>query len=250
MTEKTRFTGKANHYTKGRAAYASALLNYIFETVGVFAESTVADIGAGTGIFSKQLLDRGCSVICVEPNEDMRSSAAEGLAHYENVHIISGDAESTTLGDASVDFITAAQAFHWFDTDKFKRESKRILKSGGRVLLIWNQRDTESEFGRAYQGVFAKYCPNYKGFSGGLQKHDERIVRYFDGQYTYAEFDNHIIYDREHFISRCLSSSYSLKSSDENYKIYLEALNLLYDKYAENGTVTEPNKSVIYWGKV
>ncbi len=250
MNEKTRFTGKANHYTKGRSFYATSLLDYIVEVIGVSADSTVADIGAGTGIFSKQLLEKGCRVFCVEPNEDMRSSAAVTLADYDRASIVAGDAENTHLSEISVDFITAAQSFHWFDTDKFKAESKRILKSGGTVMLIWNQRDTESEFGKAYQGVFKKYCPNYKGFSGGLQKHDERIVRYFDGQYSYAEFENNITYDREHFISRCLSSSYSLKAEDEHYEAYLAELNSLFDKYSEGGKVIEPNKSVIYFGKL
>ncbi len=97
MSEKTRFIGKANHYIKGRSAYASTLLDYIFDTVGVSSESKVADIGAGTGIFSKQLLERGRRVVCIEPNDDMRSSASEALADYENVQIVSGDAENKTL---------------------------------------------------------------------------------------------------------------------------------------------------------
>ncbi len=248
--EKNRFSGKAENYVKGRPAYSAELLEYMADTIGLTSEKTVADIGAGTGIFSKQLLERGCKVVCIEPNDDMRAAAVTTLEGLENISIIDGTAEDTTLEKSSVDLITVAQAFHWFDVDKFKVECKRILKENGIVCLIWNHRDTETEFSKAYQAIFAKYCPNYKGFSGGLQKDDERIRRFFNDKYVYAEFENNITYDRQQFITRCLSSSYALKPCDAEYEKFLSALNQHFDHFENDGVTVEPNRSVIYWNRL
>ncbi len=248
MEAKSRFTGKADNYAKSRPAYASALVDYIFSKVGMTAQSTVADIGAGTGIFSKQLLERGCAVLCVEPNEDMRKKAQETLTEYENIGFSAGNAEDTGLAAHSVDFITVAQAFHWFDVAKFKAESRRILKPGGKAILIWNDRDTESDFVKEQQLLYKKYCPHFKGFSEGMTKHDPRIAEYFDGKYEFAEFDNPLYYTKEQFVTRSLSSSYSIREGDVKFENYLADIKKLFDKYAKDGTITVPNKSVLYWG--
>ncbi len=244
--DQNRFSGKADNYAKGRPSYSAELLEYMEEKLGLSSEKVVADIGAGTGIFSKQLQERGCKVFCVEPNDDMRAAAVTTLSGCDNIVIVDGTAEATTLEDASVDLITVAQAFHWFDVEKFKQECQRILKPNGAVALIWNHRDTETEFSKAYQSIFAKYCPNYKGFSGGLQKDDERIRQFFNGKYAYAEFENNITYDRQQFVTRCLSSSYALKPRDAEYENFLSALNQHFDAFEKGGIVIEPNRSVIY----
>ncbi len=152
--------------------------------------------------------------MCVEPNEDMRKKAQSVLVQYEKVRFTDGSAEDTKLSDNSVDFITVAQAFHWFDVAEFKSESRRILKSDGKVILIWNDRDTENDFVREQQNLYKKYCPRFKSFSEGMIKHDPRIAEYLDGKYEYAEFDNPLHYTKEQFITRSLSSSYSIREGD------------------------------------
>ncbi len=248
MNEKL-FSGRAESYTKGRPAYATELIDFLFNEVGMKSNSNIADIGAGTGIFSKQLLSKGCNVFCVEPNEDMRNALSQNIQGYKNATIIDGDAENTKLDSSSVDFITVAQAFHWFSVDKFLMESMRILRTNGIVFLIWNTR-TECTFSCEHQALFKKYCPRFKHFNGGVQKNDERILKYFNNEFNYAEFDNPLLYNKQQFIDRCLSSSYSLMPNDTQFNNYLKDIEFLFNKYAENGILNVPNKSVVYWGKV
>lgn len=211
MDSKQLFTQKSDVYAKGRPTYATQLIEYLFKEVGLNKNSVIADIGSGTGIFAKQLADFCNKVICIEPNEDMRRAACQDLSFYSNLQIVNGDAENTTLDNSSVDYITAAQSFHWFDVDKFIVESKRILKPNGKVILVWNMRDPGCDFYKENYKLFAKYCPRFKGFSNGTKKDDPKIIKYFSGIYETIQFDNPIMFDRKKFINRCLSSSYSLK---------------------------------------
>lgn len=106
------FSGKEQQYDKNRPHYPARLIDFLYDEVGFCVDSVIADIGSGTGIFSKQLAERGSTVICVEPNAAMRSVAQAKLAQYPHVRFTSGDCEHTELAEQSVDFITAAQAFH------------------------------------------------------------------------------------------------------------------------------------------
>ena len=148
---------------------------------GFCVGSGVADIGSGTGIFSEPLAERGSKVICVGPNVAMRSVAQAKLAQYPHVRFTSGDCENTELAECSVDFITAAQAFHWFDAVKFRAESRRILKPNGKSVLVWNRRDETSAVNHRTAEVLKRYCPNFHGYGGGM-KDEENIERYFGGR--------------------------------------------------------------------
>lgn len=251
MTDNTqKFSSLANTYTAGRPAYADTLIESLYSRYGFSEQSVIADIGSGTGKFAKQLLDKGSLVYCVEPNDDMRSIAIEELGKYMNFRAIDGTASETKLDEKSVDFITAAQAFHWFDVAAFKKESKRILRDNGTVFLIWNKRDMPSKMNQDSYAIYSKYCPDFKGFGGGIRDDDIRIKQFFEDTYEYVEFDNPIYYDKDKFISRSLSSSYSLRKEDKNYDEYLDALNALFEKYAKDQVLTMANKTVAYIGRV
>jgi len=140
MDNTEKFTGKAALYNKARLSYAKEFVDYLYGKIGFNSDCTVADIGSGTGIFTKHLLEKGSRVLAVEPNDDMRRYTKINLSHYTNLHTIKGTAENTTLEDESVDFITVAQAFHWFDMLNFRKECSRILKPKGKVILIWNSK--------------------------------------------------------------------------------------------------------------
>lgn len=248
MDNTQRFSGLADVYTAGRPAYADAFIESLYQKYGFLKDSVIADIGSGTGKFAKQLLDKGSFVYCVEPNEDMRNTAIAELGRYEKFQSINGSAADTGLKEKSVDYITTAQAFHWFDPALFRAECRRILKENGKVILIWNQRDMSSEINQRCTEIYAKYCPNFNGFAGGIRKDDARIQQFFEGKYEYIEFDNPLFYDKEKFINRCLSSSYSLKKGEEKYAEYIGALGELFDKYATGNMLMLPNKTVVYIG--
>ncbi|MDE5995582.1 MAG: class I SAM-dependent methyltransferase [Eubacterium sp.] len=120
MSNTNLFNGRAEVYTRGRPSYPKELIDELYTHYGVSSNSVIADIGSGTGKLSKQLLDKGSTVYAVEPNDDMRSIAENELSEYSKFISVSGNAEDTLLPDHSVDFITVAQAFHWFDIKKFR----------------------------------------------------------------------------------------------------------------------------------
>ena len=248
MDSTKNFSGLASTYTVGRPAYAAECIHSLYTKHGFSPQAVIVDIGAGTGKFTRQLLDRGSTVCCVEPNDDMRETAARELGGYAGFRAVKGTADATGLEDSSVDFVTTAQAFHWFDPDAFRAECRRILKPGGQAFLLWNLRDMEDEMNRRCHAVYQEFCPAFRGFGGGIERDDPRIARFFGGAYDCAVFDHPLCYDMETFLSRSLSGSYSLKVGDARYEEYIAALGACFDEYAENGILTMANQTVVYYG--
>ncbi len=249
MDNTKRFNGHAKDYTIGRPNYAEELIDRLYDEYGFSENSVIADIGSGTGKFAKQLLERNSEVYCVEPNDDMRHTAEKELSGFAKFHSINGDAEFTTLKDRSVDLITTAQAFHWFDVSKFRKECLRIIKGSGKVFLIWNVREEDGLNKELYK-IYTRYCHDFKGFSGGIVKDDPRIKEFFNGRYEYISYDNPLYYDKDRFIARSLSGSYSLKEGDTDYDKYLDAITETFEKYSDNGIITIANRSVAYIGSI
>ena len=137
MDNTSRFSGKADSYQAARPGYPPELAGYLAD-LGMKG-SQVADIGAGTGIFSRFLLEKlDCTVWAVEPNEEMRGKAEEELRDVPRFFSVKGTAEATGLDSQSVSFVTAAQAFHWFSPKAFREECLRILRPNGVAVLVWN----------------------------------------------------------------------------------------------------------------
>ena len=251
-----RFTGKAYIYKKFRSSYPKELIDYLYSQVGFIENSTVADIGSGTGIFSRLLLEKGSLVYGVEPNEDMRMTAEKDLFEFKNFEkyiSINAPAENTGLDDKSVDFITAAQAFHWFDRQLFKLECRRILKDGGKVVLVWNSRDENSKIIRVNDDIIDRYCPDTKGHrQRGADDPKEYSDFFADGFCEYKTFRNDVLFDRESFIGRNLSSSYSPKNETDpdSYHEFVKELSELFDEYNINGILSFPQITKSYVGGV
>lgn len=244
MDNTKRFSGKADIYAKARPAYAAGALAYL-SSLGLCAGTAVADVGAGTGIFSHQLLDLGCTVYAVEPNADMRSQ----MMPHPRLHLIDAPAEHTPLPDHSVQVVTAAQAFHWFDPAAFRTECRRILKPGGFVALLWNHRVESSPLVRDYDQIYRRYNPAFHGHSNGLQADDTRFWVFFN-QFQIHTFDNDLLYDRSAFVTRALSSSYAPRAAEPAYRTFIADMNALFDQYAKDGILTMPNQTMIYTGTV
>jgi ubiquinone/menaquinone biosynthesis C-methylase UbiE len=139
-----RFSGRVENYVRYRPGYPPEVLQLLRQECGLTPDHVIADAGSGTGILTRILLEAGCSVFAIEPNAEMRHAGERLLAAYPRFSSVAGSAEATSLPDHSVDFITAAQAAHWFHRDHARREFLRILKPGGWVVLAWNERCTDS----------------------------------------------------------------------------------------------------------
>jgi len=245
------FTDKANIYAKYRPSYPNEYIEYLLSANELNENQIVADIGSGTGIFSCQLLESGLHVIGVEPNDDMRKMAEHSLKRYPHFQSIKATAENTTLKENSVDLVTVAQAFHWFDKEAFKIECQRILKQKANVALVWNSRDVTSPLIQENAEICQKTCPTFKGFSGGIDETPEMFNSFFkDGKYEFKEYQNDLLFDYEGFLGRNLSASYAPKENDEEYKSFVLLLSELFDKYSKNGKIILPNLTRSYLGNV
>jgi len=250
---ETKFDGRGKIYAKYRPAYPKEFIEYLYSDVGIKKDSIVADIGSGTGILTRQLLEAGNSVFAVEPNSDMRAVAEVDLSAFSGFVSINGSAENTTLDAHSVDFVTVAQAFHWFDRAKFKTECGRISKPNSKIILVWNSRDLCSETVKYGDEVNRKYCPNFKGISGGMrggENENDFYSDFFLRKYESKVFQNNLTFDLDGFIGRNLSASYALKESDENYPAYIAELIACFNTHAVDGKMIMPNVTKSYIGTV
>jgi len=251
MDATNRFTGKAAIYAEYRSTYPPQYIDYLVSSSSLTPEHRIADIGSGTGILTRQLLNRGLQVSAIEPNADMRAAAESALQHYSGFSSFNGTAEQTELPDQSIDFITVAQAFHWFDKESFLRECRRVLKQDARVALVWNSRVSTSELIMANWEICKAYCPEFIGFSGGIEETPAIYQQFFrNGEYEYRQFENPLTFDLNSFIGRNLSASYAPKQTDEQYDPFVQALTELYAKYSKDDVLVMPNATRSYMGKV
>lgn len=217
--------------------------------LGLSAGSIVADIGSGTGILSELFLKNGNFVFGVEPNHEMRKAAENILREYTGFYSLSGRAEETGLDRACVDFITAGQSFHWFDLPRARAEFKRILRPDGWVILIWNVRDSaNSAFMKAFQEIVIRYGSDYKSVHHGNVGDDE--FRAFFGNYGFRAYDNYQTFNYQGLEGRLLSSSYTPLSGDQNYEPMIQALRKMYDDFQENGKITFPYQTHVFFGQL
>lgn len=248
MNHTNRFDGKGEIYAKARPSYALGLFDYLKNTLNIPDGSVFADIGSGTGIFTEQLLSCGYKVFAVEPNGDMRKKAEDRLSHDENFISVHGSDADMGLPDHSVDYITAAQAFHWFDTEAFRKECRRVLRPGGEVIIVYNSRDEKAACTKALARLQHKYNPEFHGFSNGISK--ESCIAFFEGKCTTFRTGNTQTYDRHGYINRVLSSSYALKEGDDRYSEYLKEINEIFDTFSAEAQIAVPIETVAYSGTV
>lgn len=148
-----RFTDRAADYVRYRPTYPPGAIDAMLEGLGDPRGVTAADVGAGTGISSRLLSERGVRVIAVEPNLAMREAGRARATGAGSLEWRDGTAEATGLGDGSVDLVACAQSFHWFRADEALREFHRVLRPGGRLALMWNHRDASDAFTAGYRAA-------------------------------------------------------------------------------------------------
>ncbi len=146
LSPTRRFSDRARDYERYRPDYPAPAIDAVLAGCGDPGRLVVADVGAGTGIASRLIAERGARVIAVEPNAEMRAAAWP----HARTEWRDGTAEATGLEDESVDLLLCAQAFHWFRADQALAEFRRVLRPGGRLTLMWNNRDRRDELTRSY----------------------------------------------------------------------------------------------------
>jgi SAM-dependent methyltransferase len=218
---------------------------------GILSNCTViADIGSGTGILTAMLLRQGAKVYAVEPNARMRSKAEARFTDEPNFVSVPARAEDTGLPESSVYLATAAQSFHWFEPVSFRRELKRILRPGGSVMLIWNNRlDDRGDLNIAYQRMLkAHQVDDSRGLSE--DELDRRIDYLFSGKYERFDFDNHQHLDLESLRGRLRSSSYCPMPEDPAFAPLMNDLDVLFQAYQCDGKATMLYRTEVYLGKL
>ncbi len=244
-----RFSDRAENYAKYRPGYPGDMLVYLGTLLPPGA--IVADIGSGTGILTRQLLDHGYVVHAVEPNEPMRSEGDRVLTRYPGFHSVNGTAEATGLEEQSIELITCAQAFHWFDPEKTSVEFRRILKPGGVTALIWNERqdDDISGVGREYNDLLKGMVPDYKRVNHRRIRGEEIHKFFTPGDVRLVTFRNYQVLDREGFHGRLLSSSYVPNVGHPGHEEIVEAADRIFVKHAVGGQVRIEYETRVHLGR-
>lgn len=248
LSARNRFDGKSRLYAASRPAYPDACLQRL-QTLLPSEHAVIADIGAGTGQLTSQLLPLGYRVMAVEPNAEMRAQADQRLGSLTGYRSVDGTAEATGLPMHSCDLITVAQAFHWFDATAFRRECQRILKPGGSVALLWNFRTPDAPVNQACAELCQKMCPDFQGFSAGFRPDDTRILTFFEQNMQQERLANDLPYTREGFVKRMLSASYAPKPEEPSAVLFEAAMNDLFDVFAVDGVLNVPNDVYLFWGR-
>ena len=238
-----KFTGKADVYDKFRPSYPKELIDILYEKTQAEA---VADVGAGTGIFTKCLSAKPWKIIAVEPNADMLEILKQNMG--QSSEIINAPAENTGIPSGTIDLVTAAQAFHWFDKEKFKAECERILTPGGHLAIIWNTHG-KNEFRYERDRVFDKYCGMSNSMKGSTTEGDKLLRNGYFSKMEFYSLDNNMNMNEEQFIGYSLSHSYAIKADNENYEKFVDELRNAFAKFQHNGTVEFPQKTECYLGR-
>jgi SAM-dependent methyltransferase len=245
-----RFSNRVTNYVKFRPSYPPELLPFLTEAIGVAPDFVVADVGSGTGISSGLFLKAGHEVYAVEPNAEMRGAAERQLAPYPKFHSLAGTAADTGLPDGSVDLVTAFQAFHWFDPVEAKREFRRILRPGGAIAIVWNDRLTHATpFLRAYEQLLLKHGTDYQRVRHSNVS-PEVLGRFFEpGGYRLRVLTNEQVFDFEGVLGRLLSSSYAPAEGEAGFEPMLHDLRAIYREFSVEGRVRFLYETRVYYGR-
>ena len=246
-----RFSSRVEYYIKFRPKYPKGLIDFLVEELALSPSSVIADVGSGTGVLSEMFLRNGNRVFGVEPNKEMREAAENLLREYPNFRSVNGSAESTTLDHQSVDFVTAGQAFHWFDMRKSGAEFSRILKPQGWTVLVWNARRTDStSFLKAYESFLCRCGIDYQEVN--QRNVDENVLNQFygSGGYQSKVFDNKQVFDYESLKGRVLSCSYMPMQGHPGYEPMITELQKIFREYQTDGTVEFEYDTEMYYGRI
>lgn len=246
-----RFSDRAENYARFRPDYPAGVIDILRREARLTTDSTVADIGSGTGIFAAQLLPHVHRVYAVEPNAAMRLAAERRFYGDIRFASVAATAEATTLPDQSVDLITAAQAFHWFDRTATRREFGRILRPGARVALLWNEREVDrTPFLVDYEKLLRTRTANYVPV-----EHREIDVISLTAFFGSSSIEVHTMPNEQRFnlaglVGRTFSSSAAPRVGEPDYDGFSNALTRLFHAYEVGEEVVFHYQTRLYLGTI
>ncbi|MGA2551532.1 MAG: class I SAM-dependent methyltransferase [Burkholderiaceae bacterium] len=243
------FSSKVADYVASRPGYPDALFNALAGLCDLPEKAMIADVGAGTGLFSRGLLERGYRVAAIEPNAAMRQAAQAALSHYPGYQSLAGSAESIPLGARSVDLITAAQAFHWFEVEAARTECLRVLTDVGQVALVWNDRAPNDPLEKEFDTIFAEFGGEKRA---ALVAHEDRAdVPVFFGGQLYREFawPNEHVLDESGLASLFYSRSYMPERASKAGQAVLERARALFKRSAVDGHIVVRYRTIAMIGR-
>lgn len=245
-----RFSDRVENYVRYRPGYPPEVIELLRNECGLLPQHVIADIASGTGLFTRLLLENGNRVFAVEPNAEMREAGEHMLESYSNLISIAGTAEQTGLPTASVHFVTAAQAAHWFDRSRARAEFVRILKPGGWCVLIWNERRIDATpFLRDYEQLLLAYGTDYKEVRH--ERTTATIHEFFEpAPFQERTFDYRQQFDYDGLGGRLLSSSYAPLEDHPNHEPMMRELERIFRTHARDGVVEFEYNTRVFYGKL
>jgi len=246
----TRFSDRVENYVRYRPGYPTEVVQALKKECGLGPDHLVADIASGTGIWTRTLLENGNPVFGVEPNAEMRDAGERLLRSFPKFTSIAGTAEATTLADHSVDFVTAAQAAHWFDHRRSSEEFVRILKPGGWLVLLWNERVTDStNFLHDYEQLLLTYGTDYEAVRH--ERTTSAVNEFFDpAPFKELVFEMRQEFDYAGLEGRLLSSSYAPGPGHPQHAPMLRELHRMFDAHSVQNRVAFAYKTLLYFGNL
>jgi len=246
-----RFANRAADYARYRPGYPLEILDVLRTWCNFKPEHSIADIGSGTGLLAKLFLENGNRVWGVEPNPEMRSAGEGFLKAFKGFTSVAGSAEATTLPSDSFDFVAAAQSFHWFDPEPTRREFQRILKQGGRAIILWNERLTEeTAFLRVYEALLHQFGTDYDRVNESYPRAEQMLAFFRPSEFTSHSLPNGQDFDFEGLSGRLRSSSYVPTPESPQFAPMMEELQRVFAARQVNGVVRMEYRTRIYTGKL
>ncbi len=244
-----RFSSRVENYLKYRPHYPVEVLKILVKGCQLTPEWVVADIGSGTGFLTELFLKNGNQVLGVEPNKEMREGGERYLRGYPKFTSGDGTAEDTRLPAASVDMVTAAQAFHWFDREKAKREFLRILRPRGWCAIVWNDRRTDgSPFLEAYERLLREFTSEYKESSHRRITEPDLAEFFAPNRPQVRTCRNHQTLDLDGLTGLLLSSSYAPEKGQAGHEAMLAELSQIFAAHQQDGRVVLEHDTRVYSG--
>lgn len=237
MESINRFSNRVENYIKYRPHYPQEVIDSLVHEYGFQPHSVIADIGSGTGIFSELLLNNGFTVIGVEPNEAMRTASVELLGDKAGFKAVAGSAAETNLADHSVDFIVCAQAFHWFKDAAVKKEFKRILRAGGKVVVLWNEPQEETAFEQQYAALIQQHKSDPEMVQHALVDYESLRSFFAPKVCIFNSFPNQQQLDYNGLLGRLLSLSYMPNYAEPGFSVLEDAVKALFAEFQVDGFV-------------